>query len=42
MHSLKVCIDPKIVRRPITRTSILENKEEVETSPKIINSTTKR
>ncbi|MCH7772724.1 MAG: DUF3326 domain-containing protein [Bacteroidetes bacterium] len=42
IHTLKAGIDPKTVRRPISHTTILENKDKKETSPGVLNSTTRR
>ena len=35
MHALKTGIDPKTVRRPIPRTNIVENKENIVSCPKV-------
>ena len=42
MHTIKAGIDYKTVRRPIPRTTVLENKDKKETIPGVLNSTTRR
>ena len=39
MHTIKAGVDQETIRRPISRTTIIQNKENIETSPSVINST---